>query len=178
MKMFLIALLTLIFVSVALGQNNETMKIKLYFTDEVNNPGIGDCSKVRFVERAIPKTKAPATAALKELFKGATEKEIATGLAPAFTPENADIFISVNVKNGAAFVNLRKSIEEKMSFVSSTCGGMAFHSSILATLRQFPTIDRVYYAIEGSPREYYDWTQAGDCPEEIKKCSGKNFIRV
>jgi len=177
MKLFLTALLSLTFVSFASGQNNETMKIKLYFTDEVNNPGIGDCGKVRAVERTIPKTNAPATATLKELFKGATDKEVATGLAPAFTPEYADVIISVNVKNGAAYVNLRKSIQEKMSFVSSTCGGMTFHSSILATLRQFPTIDRVYYAIEGSPREYYEWTQAGDCPDEIKKCSGKNFIR-
>jgi spore germination protein GerM len=175
MRIFLVGLMCLAFVAGALGQNKETMSIKLYFTDTVNNPGIEDCGKVRAVERIIAKTKTPATAVMRELFKGATKEEAATGLSSAFDPDTSDIFISVKVKRGAAYVNLRKTIREKMSFVSSSCGGLTFHASILATLQQFPTIKRVYYAIEGSPADYYDWTQAGGCPDEIRNCSGKNF---
>lgn len=170
MKIFATVLISLAFATVSPVQPQGTMKIKLYFTDSVDNLNLNDCGKVRAVERTIPKTKAPATAALAELFKGATEDEIATGLSPAFGENSSDVFLSVKVKNGAAYVNLRKSIKEKMNFISASCGGLTFHSSVFATLRQFPTIKRVYYAIEGSYQDYYDWTQS-DCPEELKGCS-------
>jgi hypothetical protein len=42
-------------------------------------------------------------------------------------------------------------------------------------LTQFKTIKKVFYAIEGNPADFYDWVQVGECPSELKNCSGKNF---
>ena len=175
-KIAVFLLFAAIFVTPAFAQGTGSMKVKLYFTDTLNNSDLEDCGKVRAVTRSIPKTKAPAATVLRELFQGATKDEEAAGLSSAFKPETADVLISVNIKNGSAYVNLRETIYEKMSFVSSSCGGLTFHAPILATLRQFPAVKRVYYAIEGHPADYYEWTQAGECPDEIKDCSGKNFI--
>ena len=151
------------------------MTIKIYLSDENNNPDFEDCGKTRAVTRTIPKTKTVAKAALEELFKGATETEKSQGLSSIFSPETASILKSVKVKNGAAYVNLKGWVIENLGTATTSCGAFMFVTPIEKTLTQFPTVKKVFFAIEGSPRDYYEWMQVGECPPELKKCSGKDF---
>jgi hypothetical protein len=43
-----------------------------------------------------------------------------------------------------------------------------------ATLMQFPTIKKVYYAVEGDTNGFYEWVQVGACPYGKKICAASN----
>lgn len=176
MKKFAAACLILMFsVSVfAQQKTTRTMTVKLYFLNEKIDPNLEDCRKVRAVTRVIPRTAAVAKAALEELFKGATAAEKAKGFVSFSPEETRAILKSVKVKNRAAYINFNKVVYEQLGSATTSCGG-GFFSGIEKTLRQFPTIKKVFYAIEGSPKDFYDWVQVGECPPELKNCSNKNF---
>ena len=165
-------MLTMVFSVTAFGQ--ETTTIKVYFHNERFNPNQIDCTKVFPTIRTIPKTKAVARAALDELFKGVTPEEEKNEFG-SFPPENTkDILKGLNVKGGVAYVNFKRSVYEKLGNTTSSCGS-GFYSTIDATLKQFPTIKTVVYAIEGSTADFYDWQQVGECPYGKKRCSASNF---
>lgn len=84
------------------------------------------------------------------------------------------ILKSVKVKRGAAYINFNGIITQQFGAATTSCGG-GFWRTVGMTLKQFPTIKKVFYAIEGSPKDFYDWIQIGECPKELKKCSGKDF---
>ena len=133
-----------------------------------------DCTKVFPTSRTIPKTKAVATAALEELFKGTTKEEEGKEFW-AFSPaETKGILKSVTVKNGGAYVNFTERIYEQMGTATTSCGG-GFFSSVEKTLLQFPTIKKVYYAVEGDTNGFYEWVQVGECPHGKKHCAKSNF---
>ncbi len=173
MKLFAVLLMLASFVVAVTGQKAETMTIKLYFHSIKIDPQWDDCNKVYPVTRTIPKTPAVATAALQELLKGPTVEESKefSGFTP---PETNGILKSVKVKNGAAFVNFTKVVYQQMGNATTSCGG-GFFSMVDATLMQFPTIKNVYYAIEGSTNDFYDWVQVGECPYSKKICASTNF---
>jgi spore germination protein GerM len=156
----------------AFGQG--TMTIKVYFHNEKLNPTMIDCTKAFPTERKIPNTKAVASAALEELFKGATEEEKAKGFWSYEPSATTGIVKSVRVRKGAAYLNFTKAVYEKLGDATTSCGG-GFWPMVENTLTQFPAIKKVFYAIEGSPRDFYEWVQVGECPEELKNCSGKEF---
>jgi spore germination protein GerM len=110
MKICLLMLMIFTFSLVSFAQKSETMKIKLYFTDLRNNDGMEDCAKVRAVTRTVPKTNAVAKAALEELFKGTTKSEQSDELSSIFSEETKAILISIKIKKGAAYINLKKDI--------------------------------------------------------------------
>jgi spore germination protein GerM len=161
-----------VFVGSAIGQ--DTMTIKVFFHNEKLNPEMLDCSKAFPTERKIPKTKAVASAALEELFKGATAEEKAKGFWSYEPSATTGIVKSIKVKKHAAYLNFTKAVYEKLGDATTSCGG-GFWPMVENTLTQFPTIKKVFYAIEGSPRDFYDWVQVGECPEELKNCDGKEF---
>ncbi len=173
MKLFCLMLSLTVYASVALGQKGETMTIKLYFHSDKLDREWDDCNKVYPVTRTIPKTAAVASAALEELLKGPTmdEAKSFSGFAP---PETNGIVKSVKVKNGAAFVNFTKVVYQQMGNATTSCGG-GFFSMVDATLMQFPTIKKVYYAIDGSTNDFYEWVQVGECPYSKKICASTNF---
>lgn len=174
MKILISILLLLCLTFVSFAQKTETMTIKLYFLNEKMNPNLEDCRDVRPVSRTIPKTKTVANAALEELFKGVTSDEAKKGFI-SFTPEETNgILKSIRIKNKAAYINFNKVVYDQMGNATTSCGG-GFFSSIEKTLYQFPTIKKVFYAIEGKPADFYDWVQVGECPKELKNCSGKDF---
>jgi spore germination protein GerM len=174
MKNLLPLLLILCFSFSAFGQKQDALEIKLYFLNQKTDPDLLDCRNVQPVTRTVPKTKAVARAALEELFKGVTSEEEKLGFV-SFSAENTKgILKSVKIKNKAAYINFTERVYEQMGVATTSCGG-GFFASIEQTLLQFPTIEKVFYAIEGSPRDFYEWVQVGECPKELKNCSGKEF---
>jgi len=172
MKSIHLLLIILALASSAFAQKDETMTIKVYFHSIKIDPQWDDCRKVYPVTRTIPKTAGVATAALQELLKGTTLEE-AKNFAGFSPDETKGILKSVNVKNGGAYVNFTKAVFQQMGSASTSCGG-GFFSMVEATLKQFPTIKNVYYAIEGNSNDFYNWVQVGDCPDG-KHCAASNF---
>jgi spore germination protein GerM len=172
MKLFCVFLVVTGLSLSVFAQKAETMKIKVYFHSSKIDPNWNDCNKVYPVTRTIPKTSAVATAALEELWKGTTPEEAKdfTGFSPQ---ETKGIFKSVKVKDGVAYVNFTKAVYTQMGTATSTCGG-GFFSMVEETLKQFPTIKNIYYAIDGNSNDFYEWVQVGECPYG-RHCAAKNF---
>lgn len=160
--------------SFASAQNGGTMTIKIFLSNEKLNPNIDDCNKVFPVTRKIPKTTATAKAALAELFKGATKDEEAKGYSGMSTAETNGILKSINVKKGAAYVNFTKLLLEQMGNATTSCGSGQYFGAIESTLKQFSTIKKVYYAVEGDTNGFYEWAQVGECPYG-RHCAKSNF---
>lgn len=153
----------------------QTTEVKIYLENSRLDNNSQDCGKVFPVTRKVLKTKAVARAALEELFKGVTAEEKAKEYHSIFSEESKSILIRLNIKKGAAYINFRESIKEAANGASSSCGSETFYAQVEETLKQFPTVKKIFYAIEGKPEDFYDWMQVGECPKELKNCSGKNF---
>ena len=159
----------------ALAHSGDTIEIQLYFANERFNPNQDPCNKVFPVTRRIPRTRAVATAALVELFRGTTKEEEAAQYSGFPPSDTVGILKSVNVVKGAAYVNFTERMYTQMGNATTSCGGAAFFSMVEETLKQFPTIKRVFYAIERNPRDFYDWVQVGECPKGLRNCDNRNF---
>lgn len=159
--------------TVTFGQKASTMTIKVFFHNEKLNPEMLDCNKAFPTNRTIPKTTATARAALDELFKGVTEEEKAKGFWSFDRESTTGIVKSLNVKNKAAYLNFTKRAFETLGNATTSCGG-GFFAMVEKTLTQFPTIKKVYYAVEGNSNDFYEWAQVGECPYG-KHCAKSNF---
>ena len=173
----LLTLLLLFLTPVSYSQAQQTMTIKLYFPNTKRDSG--DCSvKVYPVTRTIPKTDAVARAALEQLFAGPTSKEKGKGFYSDFSEATKSFLISVNVKNKIAYVNLKDlTSTSSIGNFTTSCGGSNFFGQVENTLKQFPSIKKVFFAMEGDPSLFYDWMQMGECPEELKNFDASNFIK-
>jgi hypothetical protein len=118
----------------------------------------------RFVERRVPATEAVATAALRELFAGATAEEKAAGLG-GFGPETAELLRSMRIEDGTAYVDLVADLLPDS--VGTLCGGTAFQAMVGETLLQFPTIERYVVALDGDPRAFVEVMQ-GACEDPVE----------
>lgn len=154
--------------------SNEMMTLKIYFGDSKDNPDFEDCKKVRAVERKVPKTQSVARAALNELFKGPTEEEKKSGLNSWFSEKSKHILKDINIKDGNAYVDLDEWVIQNLGGATTSCGGANFSAEIETTLKQFPTIKKVFYSIEGNSTEFYSWQQM-DCPKELKDCDSSKL---
>lgn len=157
------------------GAQTDTMTIKVYFGNEKRNPNADPCGLVFPVKRVIPRTTGVAKAALEQLFAGPTAEEKAEGYYSWFSPASASILKSVVVKNKRAYVNFKPEVFSILSgSVTTSCGGALFISEMEKTLLQFPSVKKVFFAVDGKPADFYEHMQ-GDCPEELKNCDGSNF---
>jgi spore germination protein GerM len=171
-------LIMLLFIAPAIyGQSKQDTLIKLYFPN--TKLGSGDCgAKVYPVTRRIPRTTAVARVVLEQLFRGPSDEEKAKGFYSDFSETTKSFFLSVNVKNRAAYVNLNDpTLTPVTGNFTTSCGGSNFYGQVENTLKQFPSIKKVFFAIKGDPSLFYDWMQEGECPKELKNCEGSNFIR-
>lgn len=175
MKLFAsLLILPLMFTaSFAVGQTQQTMTVKVYFSNNKMGAGFDDCAKVYPLTRTIPKTSAVARAALEQLLAGPTEKERAAGYFSWFSEETKSALLSVNIKNKTAYVNLRD-IAQTITSASSSCGSTILMAQLETTLKQFPTIKRAFFAFEGVPEDFYGFQQM-ECPRELKNCDRSNF---
>jgi spore germination protein GerM len=151
------------------------MSVKVYFGNEKRNPNSDPCGLVFPVKRVIPKTSGVARAALEQLFAGPTEKEKTEGYHSWFSPATRGVLKSVVVKNRTAYVNFKPDAFAILpGSISTSCGSSQFLSEMEKTLLQFPSIKKVFFAVDGNPQEFYEFLQ-GECPEELKNCDGSNF---
>lgn len=123
------------------------------------------CEDVFAVERQVSQTEAVATAALNELFKGATADERSAGLGSTFSSETADLLRSVRIQDGIAYIDLEDTLEG-INNVSTSCVSTALLAQLRATLLQFGTIRDAVFATEGDPLRFYEFLQMG-CPEPL-----------
>jgi spore germination protein GerM len=168
-------LLILFIVPVAAGQSPRTTAVKVYFANEKLTPEGKECEgRVYPVMRKVPKTAAVARAALEQLLTGPTAREKAKGYWSLFSDETKSMLLSVNIKNRTAYVNF-KDMRERLGNATASCGSTDFLAQLEKTVLQFPGIKRVFFAVEGDPREFYEWLQFDGCPQGLKNCSKTNF---
>ena len=167
--------LILFIVPVALGQSPRTTTVKVYFANEKFTPEGKECEgRVYPVRRKIPKTAAVARAALKQLLLGPTRSEKAKGYWSLFSDETKSMLLGVNIRKRTAYVNFRD-MRQRLGNATSSCGSTDFLAQLEKTVRQFPGIRRVFFAVEGDPREFYEWLQFDGCPQGLKNCDKTNF---
>ncbi|MDO8424740.1 MAG: GerMN domain-containing protein [bacterium] len=121
----------------------ESMRVKAFFNNSNLDPEFS-CNNVFPVEREVVKTQSVARAALEELLKGPTEKEMDEGFS---TSLNSGVKIqSLTIENGLARIDFDESLEFQ---VGGSCRVSAIRAQITETLRQFPTISQVLISIDG-----------------------------
>jgi hypothetical protein len=151
---------------------SEKTEFSVYFGNSKFNANIQDCSLVFPVEREIPKTLAVGQMSLEELFKGPTVEEQKDGYTSFFSDATKDILKSIKIDNKIAYVDL-KDIRQLIPNASSSCGSAQFLSEMTNTLKQFSSIEKVVFAIEGNPTTFYEWLQL-DCNAN-NNCDAKPF---
>ncbi|MBI4101685.1 MAG: GerMN domain-containing protein [Candidatus Nealsonbacteria bacterium] len=120
----------------------ESIKVKAFVNTSKMDPEFS-CNKVFPVEREVVKTEAVARAALEELLKGPTRKELAEEF---FTSLNPGVKIQrLTVENGTAKVDFDETLQFQ---VGGSCRVSAIRAQISNTLKQFPTVEDVVISID------------------------------
>lgn len=152
----------------------QTMKIDLYFSNsKLDPPNTYDCSLVYPVTRTVPKDPNISRVTILELLKGPTVEEQAQGYTSFFSSATADMLQSIRVDKGTAYVDF-KDFRQIIPNASASCGSAQFLSQVEASLKQYPGIGRVIYAIDKIPQTFYDFMQIG-CDWKSTTCDGANF---
>jgi len=178
----LILLLTFLLIAAPVAHAQKSQKIppgmmtvRVFFGNGKFNPDANPCSKVYPVERIIPKTKAVARAALEQLFMGPNKEEKSQEYYSWFSEKTKFILLDVKVKKKIAYVNLKANAFELLpGTVTTSCGSEQFIAEMERTLLEFSSIKKVFFAIEGKPRDFYEWLQF-DCPDELRNCDETPF---
>lgn len=119
----------------------QNMKVKVYFNNSAAN---ASCETVFYSERQIPKTEAPARAALEQLLMGPTNIERTAGFSTSINPGVK--IQSLVIANGVAKVDFSQELQEG---VAGSCRVIAIRSQIEQTIKQFSTVTSVVISING-----------------------------
>lgn len=153
--------------------NGEKTEFSVYFGNSKLNANIQDCSLVFPVDREVSKTLAVGQASLEELFKGPTLEEKKLGYTSFFSDATKNILKSIKIIDKVVYVDL-KDVRFIIPNASSSCGSAQFLAEMTNTLKQFSSIEKVVFAIDGSPTIFYEWLQLG-CSVENNDCDAKPF---
>ena len=151
----------------------DTTHLLVYFSNARLAADPADCTAAFALDRHVPRTGAVATAALQQLFAGPTPAEQAMGYRSPFGAATAGLLKSVRVSDGTAYVDLHD-LRSALAGATSSCGAAEFQSQVQRTLRQFPSIKRVLFAIEGQPRTFHEWMNE-DCGPANGHCDPRPF---
>jgi spore germination protein GerM len=114
---------------------SQTKTVLLYFTDQSGANLVAE-------ERTIKKVEGIGRAVMQELLKGPIQPELSEAL-----PINTQL-LDINIKDdGLAIVDFSQELAEGLA-ESSSAERMAVYS-IVNTLSQFPTVERVQIRVEG-----------------------------
>ena len=125
------------------------------------------------VIRTLPRTVAVATAALRGLFAGPTPDERQAAYSSLFSSATAGLLKRVRIASGTAYVDLHDP-RDLLSGATSSCGAAQLRTQLDRTLRQFPSVERVRYAIDEDPRAFYEWLNE-PCAAANDHCDPRPF---
>lgn len=152
----------------------QKVKINVFFGNSKLNPNSIDCGKVYPVEREVFQGNE-VIGAINQLFAGLTAEEIKSGYTSFFSAKTKSINIGSFVKNGILYINFSSNILKLIPNASTSCGSGQFRSEIETTAKQFPGINKVYFAIESNPETFYNWMQVG-CIPGADYCDATPFL--
>ncbi len=173
MKRWTLALLLCLASAWPAHAQGDTTRLLAYFSNARLAADPADCAAVTALDRHVPRTGAVATAALQQLFAGPTPAEKAVGYRSPFSTATAGLLKSLRVRDGTAYVDLHDQ-RAQLAGATSSCGTAEFQSQVVRTLRQFPSIQRVVFAIEGQPRSFYQWMNE-ECGPVNGHCDARPF---
>jgi spore germination protein GerM len=132
--------------STATGTPASTSRVKIALLDPDHKQGTKErgCDTVVMVDRTIPATSAPLTAALKQLF---SEKELWINGLYNFISKTRDtlLFDRATVENGVAKIYLTGDL----GGLSGVCDDPRAAAQIEETALQFPTVQKVELYLNG-----------------------------
>ncbi|MBA3621883.1 MAG: GerMN domain-containing protein [Euzebyales bacterium] len=130
-----------------------TATVQVYFGVE----GKRDCTSTRAYERQV---EAPAVArgALQALLAGPTRQERAQGATSFFSADTANLLNIVTITEGTARVDFDDRFGD-INNASTSCGSEQLLSELDKTVKQFPTVDRTIYSLDGDVAAFYLWLQ-------------------
>lgn len=122
----------------------ETMEVAVYYSKSTND----DMYLVREVHE-VEKSEAVAQAALNELIHGTPVSEGAFNVLPSNTKIHG-----IKIEQGLATVDFSNEVLD--ANVGASGEGLGI-SSIVNTLTEFPTIQRVQFTVDGDSEKGMDW---------------------
>lgn len=131
-------------VPIAFEKNPPSQTVNVYFSSRTEDPEAMECNKTYPTPRRIPKTSAPARAALEELLKGTDRVEANKGFSTSINPGVK--INSLTITNGVARVDFDETMEAGMG---GSCRVAAIRSQITNTLQQFPSVQEVIIGVNG-----------------------------
>lgn len=150
-------------------------RFSVYFNnDELANSTMA-CDVVFPVPRSAPSTTNVAEAALQALFRGPTSEERSQGYRSFFSERTAGLLKQLQIKSTIAYVDLHD-VRGELTGATSSCGSAEFFTQVERTLGQFPTIERIIFAIEGQPGVFYDWMEL-ECDQSNDNCDPGPFMK-
>ena len=153
-------------------RDQPASQFNVYFNNDDMTDSMTVCDAVFPVPRSLPSTNG-AAAALEALFLGPTPEERSQGYRSFFSERTAGLLKRLKIEAGTAYIDLHDRRQEFLG-VTSSCGSAEFFSQIQRTLEEFPTIDRIIFAIEGGPRVFYDWMEL-ECDLTNDNCAPGSF---
>lgn len=148
-------------------------QFNVYFNNDGLTDGLPVCDAVFPVPRSSQPTTNEAAAALEMLFLGPTATERAQGYRSFFSERTSGLLKRLRIEAGTAYVDLHDRRRE-LAGATSSCGSAEFFSQIQHTLREFPSIERIIFAIEGKPDVFYDWMEL-ECDLTNDNCDPRPF---
>jgi Sporulation and spore germination len=127
--------------------------VRLYFSNPKLPEWANSCGAGEYVVRRTTFSRRPAHSALKLLFAGPTEAEKAKGMESL--DQLGKYYIGVSVVRGVAIVNFKRGAEKYLYVNGAACQQEQALTPIENTLKQFPTVKSVKYAING--KVITDW---------------------
>lgn len=150
----------------------NTITFNVYFGNSKFDPQTS-CTKVFPITRKVPYTPGVARAALTELFKGPTENERTEGYTSLFSSKTAGILKNIRILNNIAYIDLND-IRSIIPSASASCASASFFAETENTLKQFSTIKKIIFAINGDTKTFYEFMQLG-CSSENNNCDNTPF---
>lgn len=155
------------------ASDHPATRFNVYFNNDGLTNGKTVCDAVFPLARYSPSTTHAASAALEMLFLGPAPEERLRGYRSFFSDRTAGLLKRLKIEAGTAYVDLHDRRRE-LAGATSSCGSAEFFSQILRTLGEFPSIDRVIFAIEGNPEVFYDWMEL-ECDRSNDNCDSGPF---
>jgi len=122
----------------------NTVTVRVFFSNSEKDPQALECEKVYPVEREISRIKPIILTALEELLKGPTQEEQEKGYLTNINP--GVIINDLIIENNIARVDFNEQLEYQLG---GSCRVSAIWAQITETLKQFSGVEDVIISVNG-----------------------------